>query len=225
MINDKSFNIENIISDIFKETRLKISKDDPVLSIVLMHEKILEHALTQLKNNNQIATERLSHDISSIRDAINALPDAIDEKTSELQHAAVALHDEFQESKGEIKGSLEEARINATEKLAESAKELQLNITKVAEKTTETIDTVNKIISNIETELYDINKKSLHDYVKEIKLADEKRKSITTNLESAINDAFKKSVKSFKFYCSAALIISTLLQFTMWGFFLYKLLT
>ena len=142
MINDKSFNIENIISDIFKETRLKISKDDPVLSIILMHEKILEHALTQLKNNNQIATERLSHDISSIRDAINALPDAIDEKTSELQHAAVALHDEFQESKGEIKGSLEEARINATEKLAESAKELQLNITKVAEKTTETIASI-----------------------------------------------------------------------------------
>ncbi|EIR0993623.1 hypothetical protein LWJ16_004254 [Escherichia coli] len=225
MINDKSFNIENIISDIFKETRLKISKDDPVLSIVLMHEKILEHALTQLKNSNQIATERLSHDISSIRDAINALPEAIDEKTSELQHAAVALHDEFQESKGEIKGSLEEARINAIEKLAESAKELQLNITKVAEKTTETIDTVNKIISTIDTNLAEINKKALNDYVKKIKSIEEKRESISTNLESAINSAFKKSVKSFKFYCGAALFISTVLQFTMWGFFLYKLLT
>ena len=225
MINDKSFDIENIISDIFKETRLKISKDDPVLSIVIMHEKILEHALTQLKNSNQIATERLSHDISSIRDAINALPDAIDEKTSELQHAAVALHDEFQESKGEIKGSLEEARINATEKLAESAKELQLNITKVAEKTTETIESANKIISAIDTNLAEINKKALANYVNDIRSLEKKGESISKNIDTAINNAFKSSVKSFKFYCGAALFISTVLQFTMWGFFLYKLLT
>ncbi|UUF34398.1 hypothetical protein NQB69_24655 (plasmid) [Escherichia coli] len=131
----------------------------------------------------------------------------------------------FRKAKEKLKVLWKKLELMQQRKLAESAKELQLNITKVAEKTTETIDNVNKIISNIETELYDINKKALHDYVKEIKLADEKRKSITTNLESAINDAFKKSVKSFKFYCSAALIISTLLQFTMWGFFLYKLLT
>ncbi|EGD4828717.1 DUF47 family protein [Escherichia coli] len=188
-------------------------------------EELIKNYPVKIQEQNYIYFENLRNDINNITEAINSLPDAIDEKTSQLQLAAVALHDEFQESKGEVKGSLEEARINATEKLTESAKELQDNITKVAEKTTETIETVNKIITNIESDLYDINKKALHDYVKKIKSIEEKRKNISTNLESSINSAFKKSVKSFKFYCSTALFISTVLQFTMWGFFLYKLLT
>ncbi|EOB4387510.1 hypothetical protein ACIT9K_004695 [Escherichia coli] len=188
-------------------------------------EELIKNYPVKIQEQNYIYFENLRNDINNITEAINSLPDAIDEKTSQLQLAAVALHDEFQESKGEVKGSLEEARINATEKLTESAKELQANVTKVAEKTTETIDTVNKIISSIESDLYDINKKALNDYVKKIKSIEEKRKSISTNLESAINSAFKKSVKSFKFYCGAALFISTVLQFTMWGFFLYKLLS
>lgn len=188
-------------------------------------EELIKNYPVKIQEQNYIYFENLRNDINNITEAINSLPDAIDEKTSQLQLAAVALHDEFQESKGEVKGSLEEARINATEKLTESAKELQDNITKVAKKTTETIETVNKIITNIESDLYDINKKALHDYVKKIKSIEEKRKKISTNLESSINSAFKKSVKSFKFYCSTALFISTVLQFTMWGFFLYKLLT
>ncbi|EEQ9942823.1 DUF47 family protein, partial [Escherichia coli] len=179
----------------------------------------------KIQEQNNIYFENLRNDINNITEAINSLPDAIDEKTSQLQLAAVALHDEFQESKGEVKGSLEEARINATEKLTESAKELQDNITKVAEKTTETIESANKIISTIDTNLAEINKKALANYVNDIRSLEKKGESISKNIDIAINNAFKSSVKSFKFYCGAALFISTVLQFTMWGFFLYKLLT
>ncbi|HFD0733140.1 hypothetical protein [Escherichia coli] len=188
-------------------------------------EELIKNYPVKIQEQNNIYFENLRNDINNITEAINSLPDAIDEKTSQLQLAAVALHDEFQESKGEVKGSLEEARINATEKLTESAKELQDNITKVAEKTTETIESANKIISTIDTNLAEINKKALANYVNDIRSLEKKGESISKNIDTAINNAFKSSVKSFKFYCGAALFISTVLQFTMWGFFLYKLLT
>lgn len=188
-------------------------------------EELIKNYPVKIQEQNNIYFENLRNDINNITEAINSLPDAIDEKTSQLQLAAVALHDEFQESKGEVKGSLEEARINATEKLTESAKELQDNITKVAEKTTETIESANKIISTIDTNLAEINKKALANYVNDIRSLEKKGESISKNIDIAINNSFKSSVKSFKFYCGAALFISTVLQFTMWGFFLYKLLT
>ncbi|MCX0121429.1 hypothetical protein NMW32_22835 [Escherichia coli] len=188
-------------------------------------EELIKNYPVKIQEQNNIYFENLRNDINNITEAINSLPDAIDEKTSQLQLAAVALHDEFQESKGEVKGSLEEARINATEKLTESAKELQDNITKVAEKKTETIESANKIISTIDTNLAEINKKALANYVNDIRSLEKKGESISKNIDIAINNAFKSSVKSFKFYCGAALFISTVLQFTMWGFFLYKLLT
>ncbi|EOA8600752.1 hypothetical protein ACVVF9_004368 [Escherichia coli] len=188
-------------------------------------EELIKNYPVKIQEQNNIYFENLRNDINNITEAINSLPDAIDEKTSELRHAAVALHDEFQESKGEVKCSLEEARINAKEKLAESAIELQKNITKVAEKTTETIESANKIISTIDTNLAEINKKALANYVNDIRSLEKKGESISKNIDTAINNAFKSSVKSFKFYCGAALFISTVLQFTMWGFFLYKLLT
>ncbi|EOD0329472.1 hypothetical protein ACJEAI_004704 [Escherichia coli] len=188
-------------------------------------EELIKNYPVKIQEQNNIYFENLRNDINNITEAINSLPDAIDEKTSQLQLAAVALHDEFQESKGEVKGSLEEARINATEKLTESAKELQDNITKVAEKTTETIESANKIISTIDTNLAEINKKALANYVNDIRSLEKKGESISKNIDIVINNAFKSSVKSFKFYCGAALFISTVLQFTMWGFFLYKLLT
>ncbi|EOW6591870.1 hypothetical protein ACOYSE_004175 [Escherichia coli] len=188
-------------------------------------EELIKNYPVKIQEQNNIYFESLRNDINNITEAINSLPDAIDEKTSQLQHAAVALHDEFQESKGEVKCSLEEARINAKEKLAESAIELQKNITKVAEKTTETIESANKIISAIDTNLAEINKKALANYVNDIRSLEKKGESISKNIDTAINNAFKSSVKSFKFYCGAALFISTVLQFTMWGFFLYKLLT
>ncbi|EOA5791558.1 hypothetical protein ACSC85_004139 [Escherichia coli] len=188
-------------------------------------EELIKNYPVKIQEQNNIYFESLRNDINNITEAINSLPDAIDEKTSQLQHAAVALHDEFQESKGEVKCSLEEARINAKEKLAESAIELQKNITKVAEKTTETIESANKIISAIDTNLTEINKKALANYVNDIRSLEKKGESISKNIDTAINNAFKSSVKSFKFYCGAALFISTVLQFTMWGFFLYKLLT
>lgn len=188
-------------------------------------EELIKNYPVKIQEQNNIYFENLRNDINNITEAINSLPDAIDEKTSQLQLAAVALHDEFQESKGEVKGSLEEARINATEKLTESAKELQDNITKVAEKTTETIESANKIISTIDTNLAEINKKALANYVNDIRSLEKKGESISKSIDIAINNAFKSSVKSFKFYCGAALFISTVLQFTMWGFFLYKLLT
>ncbi|MCX8321562.1 hypothetical protein [Escherichia coli] len=188
-------------------------------------EELIKNYPVKIQEQNNIYFENLRNDINNITEAINSLPDAIDEKTSQLQLAAVALHDEFQESKGEVKGSLEEARINATEKLTESAIELQKNITKVAEKTTETIESANKIISTIDTNLAEINKKALANYVNDIRSLEKKGESISKNIDTAINNAFKSSVKSFKFYCGAALFISTVLQFTMWGFFLYKLLT
>ncbi|HFF1376417.1 TPA: hypothetical protein ACGBFI_004654 [Escherichia coli] len=188
-------------------------------------DELIKNYPVKIQEQNNIYFENLRNDINNITEAINSLPDAIDEKTSELRHAAVALHDEFQESKGEVKCSLEEARINAKEKLAESAIELQKNITKVAEKTTETIASANKIISTIDTNLAEINKKALANYVNDIRSLEKKGESISKNIDTAINNAFKSSVKSFKFYCGAALFISTVLQFTMWGFFLYKLLT
>ncbi|HGG5823062.1 TPA: hypothetical protein ACJG25_004154 [Salmonella enterica subsp. enterica serovar Saintpaul] len=217
MENEQTFDLENIISDVFKETRIKISKDDPVFSIMVMHEKILESILLKIKESNVLVTdcikEKLSADLSLISTEIAKLPDAIDSKTSDLRNAAVDLHDEFQQSKGEVKGAFEEARLNATKQLSES-------VMMTAAKVSEVIDSANSAIKNInehtESVINSTLKKSLDNY-------EGKTNDITKKLDNAIRNAFEKSTKKFMTVCAVALFFSTVMQLGMWGWFVYML--
>lgn len=217
MTNEKNIDLEKIISDVFKETRIKISEDDPVLATVIIYEKILESILLKIRESNVLITDslrdKLSEDILLLNSEISKLPDAIDSKTEELRNAAVALHDEFQQSKGEVKGSIEEARNNATVRLYEA-------VSDVSEAAKKVIDAANKAVddikNNADTVINTTLKTSLDNY-------DGKTTDITKKLDNAIRNAFDKSTKKFMTICGIALFFSTVLQLGMWGWFVYML--
>ncbi|EMJ2323817.1 hypothetical protein V7L32_004286 [Salmonella enterica] len=217
MIDEKNINLEKIISDIFKETRIKISEDDPVLATVFIYEKILESILLKIRESNVLITDslrdKLSSDLLLINSEISKLPDSIDSKTEELRNAAVALHDEFQQSKGEVKGSIEEASNNATKRLHDAVSDASDAAKKV-------VDAANKSVTEINTHAENlINstlKKSLVNY-------DEKTTDITKKLDNAIRNAFEKSTKKIMTICGIALFFSTVLQLGMWGWFVWRL--
>lgn len=215
--NNNTLNAEQLITDVFEKTRIKISKEDPLFVTVELHQKILEYILLKVKENNILTTDslrdRLSEDLLLINAEISKLPDAIDSKTEELRNAAIALHDEFQQSKGEVKGAFEEARLNATTQLSES-------VLKTSEKAREVVDSANNTIKNInehaENLINSTLKKSLDNY--EVKTSD-----ITKKLDNAIRNAFEKSTRKFMTICGIALFFSTVLQLGMWGWFVYML--
>lgn len=217
MTNEKNIDLEKIISDVFKETRIKISEDDPVLATVIIYEKILDSILLKIRESNVLITDslrdKLSEDILLLNSEISKLPDAIDSKTEELRNAAVALHDEFQQSKGEVKGSIEEARTNATVRLYEA-------VSDVSEAAKKVIDAANKAVddikNNADTVINTTLKTSLDNY-------DGKTTDITKKLDNAIRNAFDKSTKKFMAICGIALFFSTVLQLGMWGWFVYML--
>lgn len=217
MINEKNIDLEKIISDVFKETRIKISEDDPVLATVIIYEKILDSILLKIRESNVMITDslrdKLSEDILLLNSEISKLPDAIDSKTEELRNAAVALHDEFQQSKGEVKGSIEEARTNATTRLYEA-------VSDVSEAAKKVIDAANKAVDDIKNNadavINTTLKTSLDNY-------DGKTTDITKKLDNAIRNAFDKSTKKFMTICGIALFFTTALQLGMWGWFVYML--
>lgn len=217
MTNESHFNLENIISDVFKETRIKISDDDPVLATVVIHEKLIETILFKLKENNILITEnlknKLSEDLLLIKEEITKLPDAIDQKTADLREAAIALHDEFQQSKGEVKGSIEEARENATKRLSEIISEISLEVKNVAGTANSAIKEINKNAEEVINHRLNIS----------LEKHNQETSNITKKLDNAIRHAFEKSTKKLMTICGIALFFSTVLQLGIWGWFIWKL--
>ncbi|HGJ5865853.1 hypothetical protein [Arsenophonus nasoniae] len=202
MENNKEVNFENIISDIFKETRLKISRDDPVLATLLINEKLFDAALSKLKENNILVTESLKEQLTSrlqsINESIISIPDAIDSKIILLKQACSELHDEFQEGKGEYKGAINQAS-DELEKVIKSANKCVENINTHAEKV------INSTL-----------KKSLDNY-------DNTTNDIANKMDYSIRRAFEKSSKKLISTVIIAFIMSTVFQFSMWGWFVYIL--
>lgn len=217
MIDEKNIDLEKIILDIFKETRIKISEDDPVLATVIIYEKILESILLKIRESNVLITDslrdKLSADLLLINSEISKLPDSIDSKTEELRNAAAALHDEFQQSKGEVKGSIEEARNNATKRLHDAISDASDAAKKVVDAANKSVIEINAHAENL---INSTLKKSLDNY-------DEKTTDITKKLDNAIRNAFEKSTKKFMTICGIALFFSTVLQLGMWGWFVWRL--
>lgn len=215
--NNNLLDADQLITDVFEKTRIKISKNDPLFITIELHQKILDSILLKIRESNVLITDnlrdKLSEDILLLNSEISKLPDAIDSKTEELRNAAVALHDEFQQSKGEVKGSIEEARTNATVRLYEA-------ISDVSEAAKKVIDAANKAVddikNNADTVINTTLKTSLDNY-------DGKTTDITKKLDNAIRHAFNKSTKKFMTICGIALFFSTVLQLGMWGWFVYML--
>lgn len=209
--------IENIISDVFRETRVKISKDDPVILTALLHEKLIDVILLKLKENNVLITSELESKLSSSMEAISEeisnLPNAIDSKTSDLRNAAIALHDEFQQSKGEVKGSFDEARINATTQLSEAVKLASASAKEVVDHANESIE---KITASAENVINDTLKKPLTNYNHTVE-------DIAKKLDFSIKQAFNKSTKNLLFKVTSIVVISQAIQLACWGFFIYLL--
>ncbi|EDQ2484940.1 hypothetical protein ZW22_004451 [Salmonella enterica subsp. enterica serovar Oranienburg] len=212
-----SADIENVISDVFKETRVKISKDDPVILTALLHERIIETILLKLKENNVLITSDLESKLSSNMEAISAeisnLPNAIDSKTSDLRDAAVALHDEFQQSKGEVKGAFEEARANATAQLSEAVRIASSSAKEVIDHANASIG---KITASAEHVINDTLKKPLTNYNDTVD-------DIAKKLDFSIKHAFNKSTKNLVFKILSIFVISQALQIACWGYFIYLL--
>ncbi len=212
-----SADIENIISDVFKETRVKISKDDPVILTALFHERLIESILLKLKENNVLITSELESKLSSNMEAISAeisnLPNAIDSKTSDLRDAAVALHDEFQQSKGDVKGAFEEARANATTQLSEAVRIASSSAKEVVDHANQSIG---KITASAENVINDTLKKPLTNYNHTVD-------DIAKKLDFSIKHAFNKSTKNLLFKVTSIVVISQAIQVACWGFFIYLL--
>lgn len=176
-------------------------------------EKEVKNFPKKVEEASVVHIQNLKNDLDNIKQAINDIPDSVDSKTTELRNAAVALHDEFQQSKGEVKGSIEEARNNATVRLYEA-------VSDVSEAAKKVIDAANKAVddikNNADTVINTTLKTSLDNY-------DGKTTDITKKLDNAIRNAFDKSTKKFMTICGIALFFSTVLQLGMWGWFVYML--
>ncbi|MDR5614931.1 hypothetical protein [Arsenophonus sp.] len=228
---DETFNVDELITDVFDKTRIKISEADPLFLAVVLNQKILDVTLKKLADSNSIISEKfyteIQNDLESIKTEINDLPNAINVKTSELKEkltnnlqlinesiigipdsidskiillkqACSELHDEFQEGKGEYKGSINQAS-EELEKVIKSANKCVENINTHAEKV------INSTL-----------KKSLDNY-------DNTTNDIANKMDYSIRRAFEKSSKKLIYTVIIAFIISTIFQFSMWGWFVYIL--
>ncbi|EKZ8998593.1 hypothetical protein RE762_004465 [Salmonella enterica] len=184
-----------------------------------------EKALTQLAINHFLEgfseldlhvkelPEKLRESIEAIRKEINNLPDAIDAKTESLREASIALHDEFQQSKGEVKEAFSNAKEIAITQIREELK----TTTEAVNKTVDAAHlSIQKISSDAESVINDTLKKNLKNYNHTVD-------DITKKLDKAIRNAFEKSTKKFMTICGIALFFSTVLQLGMWGWFVYML--
>ncbi|ECH8185856.1 hypothetical protein RF23_004812 [Salmonella enterica subsp. houtenae] len=184
-----------------------------------------EKALTQLAINHFLEgfseldlhvkelPEKLRESIEAIRKEIDNLPDAIDTKTESLREAAIALHDEFQQSKGEVKEAFSNAKELAITQIREELK----TTTEAVNKTVDAAHlSIQKISSDAESVINDTLKKPLKNYNHTVD-------DIAKKLDFSIKHAFNKSTKNLLFKVTSIVVISQAIQLACWGFFIYLL--
>ncbi len=184
-----------------------------------------EKALTQLAINHFLEgfseldlhvkelPEKLRESIETIRKEINNLPDAIDSKTESLREASIALHDEFQQSKGEVKEAFSNAKELAITQIREELK----TTTEAVNKTVDAAHlSIQKISSDAESVINDTLKKPLKNYNHTVE-------DIAKKLDFSIKNAFNKSTKNLLFKVTSIVVISQAIQLACWGFFIYLL--
>ncbi|EEF5709840.1 hypothetical protein GNM00_24115 [Salmonella enterica] len=184
-----------------------------------------EKALTQLAINHFLEgfseldlhvkelPEKLRESIEAIRKEIDNLPDAIDTKTESLREAAIALHDEFQQSKGEVKEAFSNAKELAITQIREELK----TTTEAVNKTVDAAHlSIQKISSDAESVINDTLKKPLKNYNHTVD-------DIAKKLDFSIRHAFNKSTKNLLFKVTSIVVISQAIQLACWGFFIYLL--
>jgi small-conductance mechanosensitive channel len=184
-----------------------------------------EKALTQLAINHFLEgfseldlhvkelPEKLRESIEAIRKEIDNLPDAIDAKTESLREASIALHDEFQQSKGEVKEAFSNAKELAITQIREELK----TTTEAVNKTVDAAHlSIQKISSDAESVINDTLKKPLKNYNHTVD-------DIAKKLDFSIKNAFNKSTKNLLFKVTSIVVISQAIQVACWGFFIYLL--
>lgn len=184
-----------------------------------------EKALTQLAINHFLEgfseldlhvkelPEKLKESIEAIRKEIDNLPDAIDAKTESLREASIALHDEFQQSKGEVKEAFSNAKELAITQIREELK----TTTEAVNKTVDAAHlSIQKISSDAESVINDTLKKPLKNYNHTVD-------DIAKKLDFSIKHAFNKSTKNLLFKVTSIVVISQAIQLACWGFFIYLL--
>lgn len=184
-----------------------------------------EKALTQLAINHFLEgfseldlhvkelPEKLRESIEAIRKEIDNLPDAIDAKTESLREASIALHDEFQQSKGEVKEAFSNAKELAITQIREELK----TTTEAVNKTVDAAHlSIQKISSDAESVINDTLKKPLKNYNHTVD-------DIAKKLDFSIKHAFNKSTKNLLFKVTSIVVISQAIQFACWGYFIYLL--
>ncbi|EKH8549300.1 hypothetical protein SLX97_004498 [Salmonella enterica] len=214
---NNNLDINTLITEAFDKTRIKISEKDPLFTVIYLNQKILDITLNKLAESNSVISEKVTDDLLNklevLKSEINKLPDAIDQKTADLREAAIALHDEFQQSKGEVKGSIEEARENATKRLSEIISEISLEVKNVAGTANSAIKEINKNAEEVINHRLNIS----------LEKHNQETSNITKKLDNAIRHAFEKSTKKLMTICGIALFFSTVLQLGIWGWFIWKL--
>ncbi|EBJ1026286.1 hypothetical protein ONZ27_005265 [Salmonella enterica subsp. enterica serovar Chandans] len=184
-----------------------------------------EKALTQLAINHFLEgfseldlhvkelPEKLRESIEAIKKEIDNLPDAIDSKTESLREASIALHDEFQQSKGEVKEAFSNAKELAITQIREELK----TTTEAVNKTVDAAHlSIQKISSDAESVINDTLKKPLKNYNNTVD-------DIAKKLDFSIRHAFNKSTKNLLFKVTSIVVISQAIQLACWGFFIYLL--
>ena len=112
-----SEDIDNFIVDVFKETGHKISKDDPVISLIFLNQKIQEKFSNELQANFTALSEGFRQVVSSVEN------DYI-QRFKNIVETCGDLDNEIKEKVEEGKIDLKETSVEVKEKLTDDIIEL-----------------------------------------------------------------------------------------------------
>lgn len=107
-----SEDIDNFIVDVFKETGHKISKDDPVISLIFLNQKIQKKFSNELKENFIALSE-------GFRSVVASVEDNYIQRFKNIVETCGDLDNEIKEKIESGKIELKETRVDVKEKLAD----------------------------------------------------------------------------------------------------------
>ncbi|EGE4625879.1 hypothetical protein DKL94_000889 [Escherichia coli] len=122
-----SEDIDNFIVDVFKETGHKISKDDPVISLIFLNQKIQKKFSNELQANFTALSEGFRQVVSSVEN------DYI-QRFKNIVETCGDLDNEIKEKVEEGKNDLKETSVEVKEKLTDDIIELISGIKRNQEK-------------------------------------------------------------------------------------------
>ncbi|EHN1697935.1 hypothetical protein KG383_005435, partial [Salmonella enterica subsp. enterica serovar Newport] len=62
--NNNLLDADQLITDVFEKTRIKISKNDPLFITIELHQKILDSILLKIRESNVLITDSLRDKLS-----------------------------------------------------------------------------------------------------------------------------------------------------------------